>query len=78
MDTIRELATGIRREKLERARRMPPEEKILAGEELFRWASDVSLSGIRRQNPNLTEEQALEVLRKRLANKSRRDRVRAD
>lgn len=77
MDNIPELAQEIRRERLSRARRTPPDEKILAGEELFHWAAGVTLSGIRDQNPELSEKQALDVLRRRLANRRRRNQVRA-
>jgi len=54
------------REELREARRMQPEEKILAGQQLFESACRITLWGIRNQNPGATEEQCLEILRKRL------------
>jgi len=49
------------------ARAMPPDEKLLAGEELFAWACDVTLAGIRNQFPEATEEECREILSRRLA-----------
>jgi len=45
---------------------MQPEEKILAGQQLFESACRVTLWGIRNQNPRATDEQCLDILRKRL------------
>ena len=54
------------REELREARAMPPDEKILAGQQLFESACRITLLGIRNQNPGASEEQCLEILRKRL------------
>ena len=54
------------REELREARAMRPEEKILAGQQLFESACRITLAGIRNQNPGATEEQCLNILRQRL------------
>ena len=54
------------REELREARSMAPEEKILAGQQLFEGACRMTLAGIRNQNPGASEDQCLEILRKRL------------
>lgn len=54
------------REELREARAMPPEQKFLAGQRLFESACRITLAGIRNQNPGLSEEQCLELLRQRL------------
>jgi len=54
------------REELREARAMAPAEKILAGQQLFEAACRITLLGIRNQNPGLSEEQCLEILRQRL------------
>ena len=55
-----------RREVLQ-ARQMSPEDKLILGERLFRWACEVTLAGIRFQNPELTEVECQRTLRERLA-----------
>ena len=54
------------REELREARTMPIKEKILAGQQLFESACRITLLGIRNQNPSASEEQCLEILRKRI------------
>jgi hypothetical protein len=65
-DHIVELADAIYREKVERARRRPIEEKILDGCELFAYACEITKAGIRHQNPEFSEEQVRAELRRRL------------
>lgn len=60
------LADEIYRERVLRARRTPPEEKFLAGEELFEYACAITLAGIRNQNPGFTEEDCRRELNRRL------------
>lgn len=48
------------------ARRMSPEEKLILGERLFRWACAVTLEGIRFQNPGATEAECQRLLRERI------------
>jgi hypothetical protein len=55
------------REEVLEARRMNPEDKLILGERLFRWACAVALEGIRFQNPNASEAECQRLLRARLA-----------
>ena len=54
------------REEILEARAMSPEDKIRAGQQLFEAACRVTLAGIRNQNPGISEERCLEILRQRL------------
>lgn len=54
------------REELIEARAMRPEDKVRAGQQLFEAACRVTLAGIRNQNPNASEAECLEILRRRL------------
>ena len=54
------------REELIEARAMRPEDKVRAGQQLFEAACRVTLAGIRNQNPNATEQECWEILRRRL------------
>ena len=54
------------REEILEARAMPPEDKIRAGQQLFEAACRVTLAGIRNQNPGLSEERYIDILRQRL------------
>ena len=54
------------REELLEARAMSPEEKVLAGQQLFEAACRITLAGIRNQNPGASEEHCRELLRQRL------------
>ncbi len=54
------------REELREARAMRPEDKVLAGQQLFESACRVTLAGIRHQNPGASEEECREILRQRL------------
>jgi hypothetical protein len=60
------LADELYRERVLRARRTPPEEKFLAGEELFEYACAITLAGIRNQNPGFSEEDCRRELNRRL------------
>lgn len=66
MDDIAELAAAIDREKLERAKRMTPRERFLAGAELFEDACEVSRAGIRALNPGFDDAEVEAELRRRL------------
>ena len=63
------------RESVLEARRMPPEEKFLLGEELFEYACSITLSGIRNQNPGFSEEECQHELQRRLDLVERMDRL---
>jgi len=54
------------REELIEARAMLPEEKVLAGQQLFEAACRITLAGIRHQFPGASEERCREILRERL------------
>jgi hypothetical protein len=63
---IKKLAEDIYRERVAEARAMPPEEKFLAGEELFEYACAITLAGIRNQFPGVSEQESLKILEERL------------
>ena len=67
MESIKELADEIYRERVLRARRTPIEQKILAGPELFELACEFTRAGIRHQNPGVDEARVEAMLRERLA-----------
>ena len=67
MDSIKDLADDIYRERVLRARATPPEEKLLAGPRLFEQACRIMIDGIRHQFPDADENRVLEILRERLA-----------
>ena len=67
MESIKELADDIYRERVLRARRTPIEQKILAGPELFDFACQFARAGIRDQNPGADEAQVEALLREQLA-----------
>ena len=62
-----ELIDSLYRQDILQARRMAPEEKLLAGERLFEWACEITLAGIRHQFPDYSEAQCRETLARRLA-----------
>ena len=68
---IRALADEIYRDRLVEARAMSPEDKLLAGEELFDYACSITLAGIRNQFPDATEEECRRILEERLALRER-------
>ena len=63
-------------EEVRRARLRDPVEKLLDGMRLFESACRVTLDGIRHQNPGITDEDALAMLRARVALRRRWDEVR--
>jgi hypothetical protein len=68
-----ELIANLHRDKLDRARRMSPEEKFTAGPRLFSYACQITLAGIRAQFPGIDEAAARAILRERLAWQRRRE-----
>ena len=71
---IERLAQELYCERVLAARRMPPEEKLLAGEELFEYACAVTLAGIRNQFPEACEVDCRKILAERLALRERMER----
>ena len=55
-----------RQERLLRAQAMSDEDRFLAGARLFDLACRTSIAGIRHANPELSEDEALQVLKERL------------
>ena len=66
MEPTDELIAQLHREDLEQARRMTPEEKLLAGAELFDYACSIAKAGIRAQHPEADEETVLRLLCERV------------
>lgn len=67
MESIRELADAIYRERVRRARRTPIDQKLQAGGELFEGVCQRMADGLRHENPDADEETIEELLRCRLA-----------
>jgi hypothetical protein len=67
MEPTPELVDALYRDKVRAARAMKPEAKLLAGAELFDWASSITMAGIRAQHPAADARQVLQMLRDRLA-----------
>lgn len=66
MQPTQELIDSIYREKVLRARETPPEIKFFAGPQLFRYACEITKSGIRQQHPDFDEAAVLRELERRL------------
>ncbi|HEX4350990.1 MAG TPA: hypothetical protein VH251_11410 [Verrucomicrobiae bacterium] len=60
------LADELYRERVLRARRTPPEERILDGPRLFDYACSVTLAGLRSELPGASEDELRQALRRRL------------
>lgn len=54
------------REEVLDARSMSPEDKFFLGEELFDYACEITLAGIRHQNPDFSEDECGQELERRL------------
>ncbi|MFN0056186.1 MAG: hypothetical protein ACKV0T_28900 [Planctomycetales bacterium] len=61
-----ELADDIYRERVLRARRTPPEDKLLAGAEIFDRVCSIMASGIRADFPEADEDEVDRILLQRL------------
>lgn len=66
MEPTPELIEQLRRDKIEAAKRMTPEQKLLAGGDLFDLACAAALAGIRMRHPAIGDEEAQRLLRERL------------
>jgi len=69
------LAEEIYRDRVLRARRTSPEERFLAGEELFDYACSITLAGIHHQFPMATETECQAILADRLALREKLERT---
>jgi hypothetical protein len=75
-ENFQPLADAIYRDRVLRARRTPPEERIMDGPRLFDYACAITLAGLRSENPNATENELREALRQRLALAERLEKAR--
>jgi hypothetical protein len=69
----KEVMGALYRDEVLRARRMSPEDKLLAGARLFDYACQITMAGIRNQFPEIDEQRVHEILMQRLAWQRRRD-----
>ncbi len=67
MQPTKELIDELYRERVERARQMSPEDKLLAGLDLFDLTSTIMADGIRDQFPDADQQRVQKILRERLA-----------
>jgi len=67
MEPSKELIDDLCREQVLRARRTPPEEKLLAGARLFELSCRIMSDGIRDEFPEADEQRVREILLERLA-----------
>jgi len=69
------LIDSIYRERVLRARAMPPEAKLFAGSRLFEYACEITRAGIRAQFPDADEARVQQILNERLALRRRLEEV---
>ena len=67
MEPTRELVDSLYLDKVRQARAMTPEQKLLAGPQLFDHVCRIMRDGIRHQHPDADERRVTELLRERLA-----------
>jgi hypothetical protein len=60
------LITSLDEDEVRWARETPRAEKFIAGARLFDYACSITLAGIKRRNPDASEQEALAILRERL------------
>jgi len=65
-EEIQALAGVIYRDKVHRARSQSIEQRLLAGGELFAYATSIARAGIEHQHPSWTPEQVRTELRRRM------------
>jgi len=71
MEPTPEMLRALRQERIERARRQHPVDKLLAGPELFDSARFFMVMGVQAQFPDANEAEVQRIVRERLA-KARR------
>lgn len=74
-NSFHDLADTLFWEKIERARRMSPEDRMKAGPELFDYACSITLTALREQMSGAGEAELLNALRQRLAIKRQLEEV---
>jgi hypothetical protein len=67
MQPTKELIDKLYWERVERARRTAPSERVVASLQLSEFTSQIMASGIRSQFPDADESRVQEILRERLA-----------
>lgn len=72
-DEFNALADTLFWEKIERARKISPEDRMKAGPELFDYACAITLNALRERMPGATEVQLLDKVRERIAIKRQLD-----
>jgi hypothetical protein len=75
-DGIRELARVKYLDRVRRAREQSPIEKLLDGLRLHEYACSITLAGIRNQNPGISGDEAMKILKERVAWKRRQQEIR--
>jgi hypothetical protein len=63
MEPSPELIAAVYRDKVLAARAMSAEQKLLAGAELFDYASQITMCGIRKRNPAASPSEVIQILR---------------
>jgi len=66
MEPTHALIDELYRDKVRQARAMSPEEKFLAGGELFEFCCELMASGIRMDHPDADEEEVRRLMAARL------------
>ncbi len=66
MEPTKELGDQLYREEVLAARAVTPEQRMLAGAELFEYACKIAEAGIRAQYPGISEEEVSQRLAARL------------
>jgi len=66
-DEFQALADTLFWEKIERARKVSPVDRMKAGPELFDYACAITMNALRERTPNATEVELLEKVRERIA-----------
>jgi hypothetical protein len=66
MEPTKELIDDLYRERVLRARRVPIEQKLLAGAELFEGACARMMAGVRMQYPDADEAEVRAIFHRRL------------
>jgi len=78
VEPTKEVIEALYRDEVARARRMAPEDKLLAGARLFDYACRITAAGIRHQFAGIADERVCEILRQRLAWQRNRDACQVD
>jgi hypothetical protein len=66
MEPMRSLGDPLYRDEVLAARVMTPEEKLLAGPQLFDFACRIALDGIRNQFPDVDDRRVRQILAERV------------